>query len=89
MERKEKLARPEWASKSDVWFAWFPVSLGAFGMGDIVWLKKVWRNRCMGATIYQDLEGVLRDEEKLKELEEKLRKLRESNPIFSENQPLN
>lgn len=43
-------------SVSDVWFAWYPVRLGALGTDRIVWLRRVWRNRCMGCTIYQPLE---------------------------------
>ena len=49
--------RPDWASKSGIWFAWRPVFTGALGGGKLVWLKRVWRNRCMGVTIYQELEG--------------------------------
>ena len=40
-------------SRSDIWFAWFPVRIGALGTGPVVWLKKLWRNRCGGVTIYQ------------------------------------
>ncbi len=43
-------------SRSDVWFAWYPVRLGALGVGRLVWWEYVWRNRCMRATIYQSLE---------------------------------
>jgi hypothetical protein len=43
----------EWRSRQDYWFAWYPVRFGALGTGRLVWLKTVWRNRCMGATIYQ------------------------------------
>jgi hypothetical protein len=43
-------------NKEDIWFAWFPVRLGALGNGKIAWMRKVWRNRCLGATIYQDIE---------------------------------
>lgn len=43
------------ASQSDIWFAWYPVRTGALGTGRWVWLCKVWRNRCLGATIYQTL----------------------------------
>jgi len=39
--------------KSDIWFAWRPVRLGALGTGRIVWLRRVWRNRCAGVSIYQ------------------------------------
>lgn len=45
-------------SVSDEWFAWYPVKLGALGRGGWAWWRKVWRNRCMGVTIYQDLEWV-------------------------------
>lgn len=41
-------------STTDTWFAWRPVRLGALGTGR--WLRRVWRNRCMGAAIYQSLE---------------------------------
>jgi len=47
--------RPDWASQSEIWFAWHPVFTGALGTGKLVWLKRVWRNRCMGVTIYQEL----------------------------------
>lgn len=47
---------PQWGGRSDVWFAWRPVRLGALGSGPLVWLRRVWRNRCMGVTIYQDLD---------------------------------
>ena len=40
-------------SKSDIWFAWYPVRLGALGTGRLIWFKKVWRNKCCGITIYQ------------------------------------
>ena len=43
-------------SESDEWFAWYPVRTGALGTGKIVFLKKVWRNRCGGITIYQPME---------------------------------
>ena len=42
-------------SKSDIWFAWFPVRLGALSIGHWIWLEKVWRNKCAGVTIYQSL----------------------------------
>lgn len=49
---------PAWVeknrSRTDIWFAWRPVMLGALGMGRIVWLRPVWRNRCCGVTIYQE-----------------------------------
>lgn len=45
-------------SITDMWFAWYPVRLGAPGTGQLVWLRTVWRNRCFGVTIYQDLEGL-------------------------------
>lgn len=48
-------ARPDWRSRSDTWFAWRPVRLGALGTGPWVWLRRVWRNRCAGITIYQSL----------------------------------
>lgn len=44
-------------SKSDEWFAWYPVYLGVLGTGELVWLEKLWRNRCCGATIYQRLDA--------------------------------
>lgn len=44
------------SSTSDVWFAWFPVRLGALGTGRWVWLQNVWRNKCCGVTIYQSLD---------------------------------
>jgi hypothetical protein len=46
----------------DIWFAWFPVRLGALGTDTIAWLKNVWRNRCGGVTIYQSLSIFERDE---------------------------
>lgn len=49
-------SRPDWASRSDRWFAWQPVRVGALGTGPLrvgCWL---WRNQCCGVTIYQDLE---------------------------------
>lgn len=48
----EKLARQN-PSESDIWFAWFPVRLGALSTGRWIWLKKVWRNKCAGVIIYQ------------------------------------
>ncbi len=42
-------------SRSDTWFAWYPVRVGALGTGRLIWLERVWRNRCMGVTIYQSL----------------------------------
>lgn len=45
----------EWRSKSDIWFAWYPVHLGALGTGRLAWRERLWRNRCMGVTIYQTL----------------------------------
>ena len=47
---------PGYASKSDEWFAWYPVRTGALGTGGVAWLRRVWRNRCMGVTIYQILD---------------------------------
>lgn len=41
-------------SRSDHWFAWFPVFTGALGTGKLIWLKTVWRNKCCGVTIYQE-----------------------------------
>lgn len=45
-------------SRTDLWFAWYPVRTGAFGDGKWMWWRKVWRNRSywMGleATIYAD-----------------------------------
>lgn len=49
--------RPEWSSYSDTWFTWYPVRIGAFGTGPLRWLTRLWRNRCCGVTIYQDLES--------------------------------
>lgn len=46
-------------SRSDTWFAWYPVEVGAFG-GRWVWLRRVWRNRCAGVTIYQRLDDIRR-----------------------------
>lgn len=46
---------PDWLSRSDAWFAWYPVRTGALGGGDWIWLRRVWRNRCLGVTIYQPL----------------------------------
>jgi hypothetical protein len=43
------------ASASDTWFAWHPVRLGALGTGRLAWMRRLWRNRCLGVTIYQDL----------------------------------
>lgn len=42
-------------SITDTWFAWYPVRIGALSTGPYVWLRRVWRNRCMGVTIYQRL----------------------------------
>lgn len=42
-------------SRSDTWFAWFPVRYGALGTGRVAWLRRVWRNRCAGVAIYQPL----------------------------------
>ena len=46
-------------SKTDIWFAWYPVTTGPLHEGDRVWLRKVWRNRTyftgMWVTIYQKL----------------------------------
>jgi hypothetical protein len=47
---------PEWRNQEDIWFAWYPVRTGALGAGRVVWLTKVWRNRCCGVTIYQTLD---------------------------------
>lgn len=44
------------ASRDDTWFAWYPVRIGALSTGRYVWLQRVWRNRCMGCTIYQPLD---------------------------------
>ena len=43
-------------STTDTWFAWYPVRLGTLRSGQCVWLRRVWRNRCAGVTIYQPLE---------------------------------
>ncbi|KKL69877.1 hypothetical protein LCGC14_2110500 [marine sediment metagenome] len=51
----DKLIRQN-PSKSDIWFAGFPVRLGALSMGHWIWLEKVWRNKCAGVTIYQPVE---------------------------------
>lgn len=40
----------------DLWFAWYPVSTGAFGTGRIVWLNYVIRKKTMFDTIYQALD---------------------------------
>ena len=42
-------------SYTDIWFAWRPVRIGALSTGPYRWLCWLWRNRCMGVTIYQDL----------------------------------
>ena len=42
-------------SRSDEWFAWYPVQAGALSTGHWMWLKKVYSNRCGGVTIYQEL----------------------------------
>lgn len=47
-----------WGSIDDEWFAWRPVRLGALGTGRWVWLRRVWRNRSIGVTIYQDLADI-------------------------------
>ncbi|GEM_PF-6008029 len=41
---------------TDIWFAWFPVRLGALGSGKLAWMQRVWRNRCGGVKIYQPLD---------------------------------
>lgn len=51
--------RPDWASKDDSWFAWRPVRVGALGTGPVRWLVRLWRNKCCGVTIYQDLGDVV------------------------------
>lgn len=51
-------------SVNDIWFAWYPVRIGALAGGRWVWLKRVWRNRTYGRTllgqfmisIYQELD---------------------------------
>ena len=55
MEQVRIGIRPDWKSRTDTWFAWRPVRLGALGTGRLVWLRHVWRNRCFGVTIYQEL----------------------------------
>ena len=50
----ELLKDPANHSRSDFWFAWRPVRIGALGTGPFRWLKKLWRNQCCGVTIYQD-----------------------------------
>lgn len=40
-------------SKTDTWFAWYPVRTGALGTGRWVWLQRVWRNTTCGVAIYQ------------------------------------
>jgi hypothetical protein len=50
--------RPDWANREDEWFAWHPVRFGPLGDGPWVWLRRVWRNRCCGVTMYQDLDMV-------------------------------
>lgn len=47
--------RPDYATREDEWFAWYPVRCGALRMGRIAWLEWVWRDRCMGVTTYQPL----------------------------------
>lgn len=42
-------------STTDTWFAWHPVRLGALSTGRWCWLRRVWRNRCRGVTIYAPL----------------------------------
>lgn len=46
-------------SKTDIWFAWYPVRIGALQDGPKLWLKRVWRNRTffggMWITIYAEL----------------------------------
>lgn len=49
------LLDPRNHSQSDTWFAWRPVRLGALKSGPWIWLRKVWRNKCCGVTIYQEL----------------------------------
>lgn len=39
----------------DTWFAWYPVRTGALGTGRLRWLKKLYRERFSGVTIYQEL----------------------------------
>ena len=31
--------------RPEIWFAWYPVRLGALGGGRLVWLRYVWRMR--------------------------------------------
>jgi len=54
----ENGSRPDWASTSDIWFAWHPVRLGALGTGPIAFGREVWRNRFCSVTIYQELDIV-------------------------------
>lgn len=51
-------ARIDYASKSDFWFASRPVQTGALGTGPIRFGCWLWRNQCMGVTIYQDLDVI-------------------------------
>ncbi len=46
-------------SAQETWFAWYPVQTGALApdfFSSWMWLKRVWRNKCMGVTIYQPLD---------------------------------
>ena len=56
INEKIKQGRDADKSKSDNWFAWYPVRLGALGTGGWLWLEKVWRNKCCGVTIYQPID---------------------------------
>jgi hypothetical protein len=43
---------PSNRSRTDMWFAWYPVRLGALGTGSISWLRRLRRSRCCGVTLY-------------------------------------
>lgn len=41
--------------KRDIWFAWYPVRIGALSTGPLRWLRRLHRERFLGLAIYQDL----------------------------------
>lgn len=49
------LAKAARMATTDVWFAWYPVRLGAMPGGRWIWLRKVWRTRWKGWVTYQAL----------------------------------
>jgi hypothetical protein len=55
LERRLLLRLP-YNGVKDIWFAWYPVHIGALGTGPRRWLKRLYRERFAGVTIYQDLE---------------------------------